>query len=219
MATKQEVKLTAEQKLIGKITNFFENNRLGVIIAAAIVIVAILAAVITVNVINTKNENAQIVAYNLEAKFYELIASDDPDWNSFEAEAKALIKNGSYPSVKAAYVLGLAYYEQQEYADALSAFEKAYNLNTKIYLAPIALVNAAASAEANGDVQKALSLYNNVYDNYPESGVASKALFNVARIYYQQGNVQLAKSTFEQVASYYADSEYGAFATNIANVL
>ncbi|MCF0261377.1 MAG: hypothetical protein HUK23_00525, partial [Sphaerochaetaceae bacterium] len=148
MATKQEVKLTAEEKIIGKVTNFFEKNRLGVIIVAAVILVAFLVAVIAVNVINTKKENAQILAYNLEAKYYDLVASENPDWDSFEAEAKALIKNGAYTSVKAAYVLGLAHYEQEDYANALTAFENAYNLNTKIYMAPIALVNAAASAES-----------------------------------------------------------------------
>ena len=96
---------------------------------------------------------------------------------------------------------------------------QAYNLNTKIYLAPVALSCAAACADTADDMTTALSLYNQVYNDYPDSGVAPRCLFNVARIYLEQGNQQLAQATFAQVADYYPNSEYGKLALNLANVL
>ena len=222
MATKnlqKEEKLTTEQKLIGSVSNFFVKNRLILIIVAAVVIVGIVAAILAVNLTNKAKMNAQIKVAELEQRYTDLLVEDNPDWASLISDLNATVKGSSYPSVKAAYLVGLAYAEQGDYATAQTAFEKAYNLNTKIYLAPLALVNMAACAEEQGNTAKALEVYNQIYNDYPESGAAPKALFNAARIYYQQGNTQLAQATFAQVASYYPNSEYGKLALNLANVL
>lgn len=214
-----EVKLTAEQKLIGKISDFSVKYRIALIIAIVAIVVAIIAGVVAVNVTNNAKDKAQVAVYNLEQEYNELRVAENPDWNSYIAKVNGAIKGSSYSSVKAAYLLGLAYYDMEDYAKAQAAFENAYSLNTKIYMAPLAICNAAACADAQGNSSKALELYNKVASDYSESGVAPRALFNAGRIYYQQGNMQLAKATFEQVADYYANSEYGMMATNIANVL
>lgn len=222
MATKnlsKEEKLTAEEKMIGSVSGFFQKNRIAVIIACAVVVVGIIAAIVIVNGVSASRDKAQIRISELEQEYGTLLASETPDWSSLETELSSMVKGSSYPSVKASYLLGLVYYDQEKYAEAQAAFDKAFNLNKMIYLAPMALVNAAACAEAQGDTAKALDLYNQVYNDYQESGAAPKALFNVARIYMQQGNNQLAQATFAQVADYYPTSEYGLLAKNIANVL
>lgn len=222
MATKnlsKEEKLTAEEKMIGSVSGFFQKNRIAVIIACAVVVVGIIAAIVIVNGVSASRDKAQIRISELEQEYGSLLGSETPDWSSLETELSSMVKGSSYPSVKASYLLGLVYYDQEKYAEAQAAFDKAFNLNKKIYLAPMALVNAAACAEAQGDTSKALDLYNQVYNDYQESGVAPKALFNVARIYMQQGSNQLAQATFAQVADYYPTSEYGLLAKNIANVL
>lgn len=222
MATKnlsKEEKLTAEEKMIGSVSGFFQKNRIAVIIACAVVVVGIIAAIVIVNGVSASRDKAQIRISELEQEYGSLLGSETPDWSSLETELSSMVKGSSYPSVKASYLLGLVYYDQEKYAEAQAAFDKAFNLNKKIYLAPMALVNAAACAEAQGDTAKALDLYNQVYNDYQESGVAPKALFNVARIYLQQGSNQLAQATFAQVADYYPTSEYGLLAKNIANVL
>lgn len=214
-----EVKLSAEQKLIGKVSDFFVKYRIALVIVIVCIVVGLIAGIIGVNVSKSAKEKAQINVYNLEQEYNELRASETPDWNAFISKANGAINGSSYSSVKAAYLVGLAYYDVEDYANAQAAFEKVYSLNTKIYMAPLALCNAAACADAQGNTSKALEYYNQVASDYSESGVAPRALFNAGRIYYQQGNMQLAKATFEQVADYYANSEYGMMATNIANVL
>ena len=222
MATKnlsKEEKLTAEEKMIGTVSNFFQKNRILVIVIAAVIVVGLITAIITVNAINNAKEKAQIRITELEQEYANMLAEETPDWASLEAELKSMIKGSTYASVKASYLLGLCYYDQEKYAEAEQAFADSFNLNTKIYLAPLSLVNEAACAEAQGKTTAALDLYNQVYNDYMESGVAPKALFNVARIYMQQGNTQLAQATFAQVADYYPSSEYGMLAKNLANVL
>ena len=215
----KEEKLSAEEKMIGSVSSFFQKNRIAVIAACLLVVVGIIAAIIIVNGVSASRDKAQIRISELEQKYGTTLSSETPDWAELETELSSMVKGSSYPSVKASYLLGLVYYDQEKYAEAQAAFDKTYNLNKKIYLAPMALVNAAACAEAQGDTAKALELYNQVYNDYQESGVAPKALFNVARIYMQQGNNQLAQATFAQVADYYPTSEYGLLAKNIANVL
>ena len=215
----QEEKQTTEEKLIGSVSNFFQKNKILVIIIIAVVVVGIIAAIVALNISANAKEKAQLKVAELENRYAEVLAQETPDWTALVVDLKANIKGGSYPSVKSAYLLGLAYYQQDDYANAQSAFEQAYNLNKDIYLASEALANAAACADAQGNTSRALELYNQIYNDYPESGSAPKALFNVARIYYQMDNIQLAQATFAQVADYYPNSEYGKLAQNLASVL
>ena len=215
----QEEKQTAEEKLIGSVSNFFQKNKILVIIIIAVLVVGIIAAIVVLNVSANAKEKAQLKVAELENRYAEVLGEEEPDWTALVADLKANIKGGSYPSVKSAYLLGLAYYHQNDYANAQSAFEQVYSLNKDIFLASEALCNAAACAEAQGNTSRALELYNQIYSDYPESGVAPKALFNVARIYYQMENIQLAQATFAQVADYYPESEYGKLAKNLASVL
>ena len=222
MATKnlqKEENLTAEEKMIGKVSSFYEKNRKLIIIVTLVVIVAIVGAIIGIGVSNSAKNNAQIKIANLEQRYGELILEENPDYSSLISDLEPMVKGSSYPSVKAAYLLGLAYYEQKNYASAQSYFEKVYELNSKVYLAPVALVNAAACAEDQGNTAKALELYNQVSSDYPESGVAAKAAFNAARINLLKGNIQLAQASFAQLASSYPNSEYGKLAKNLATVL
>ena len=221
MATKnlQKEELTSEQKMIGQVSTFFEKNRKLIIIAAIVIVVAIVAAIVGINVANSSKAKTQIKIASLEQRYAELIIEENPDFSTLTSDLESMVKGSSYPSVKAAYLLGLVNYEQKNYAEAQSYFEKAYELNSKIYLAPVSLINAASCAEDQGNTAKALELYNQVSSDYPESGVAAKALFNAARIYLQQGNTQLAQASFAQVATSYPNSEYGKLAKNLATVL
>ena len=222
MATKnlqKEENLTAEEKMIGKVSSFYEKNRKLIIIVTLVVIVAIIAAIVGIGVSNSVKNNAQIKIASLEQRYGELILEENPDYSSLITDLDSMVKGSSYPSVKAAYLLGLVYYEQKNYASSQSYFEKVYEMNSKVYLAPVALVNAAACAEDQGNTAKALELYNQVSSDYPESGVAAKAAFNAARINLLQGNIQLAQASFAQLASSYPNSEYGKLAKNLATVL
>ncbi len=216
---RKEEEKTVEQKMINGISTFFEKNLKTVIIAVIAVVVVVLAVVIIVSATSNSKNSAQIKIAEMEEKYTELLAAEEPNWDSFETEVSAMITGSSYPSVKASYLLGLAHYDQAEYEEARDAFKKAYELNKNIYLAPLSLVNEAACEEALGNYTAAISLYGTIVSDYAESGVAAKALFNAGRIYYEQGNTDLAKTYFEQVSSDYPNSEYGKLGKNLANVL
>lgn len=169
-----EKTLSTEEKMIGSVSTFFEKNKLILIVICAVIVVGILAAIIAVNAVNSAKDKAQIKIAKLEQQYAEVLASDAQDWTALTADLQAMVKGSSYASVKSQYLLGLVYYQQQNYTEASDAFMKAYDLNKSIYLAPLSLANAAACAEEGGDSAKALELYNQIYNDYPESGTAAK---------------------------------------------
>ena len=110
MATKnlsKEEKLTAEQKMIGSVSNFFQKNRILVIVLAAVIVVGLITAIVVVNSVNNAKEKAQLKINTLEESYAEQLAAETPEWSTLETELKAMVKGSSYPSVKASYLLGL----------------------------------------------------------------------------------------------------------------
>ena len=217
----EEKKKSGEEKLMDTISSFFEKNwKIVTIVICALLLIG-LGIGIGISIAKNNNRKGHQEIYNLEFEFDSSNSSEDPQWDAYINKLSALVKDGSYKSVKASYLIGLAEYDRENYSNAYDAFMKAYELNKTIYLAPLALCNAAGCLEEMDNVSKALELYNQVYTDYQdtESAVGAKALFNSARIYLQQNNVQVAKTTFEQCADYYPYSEYGKMALSIAETL
>ena len=82
MATKnlsKEEKLTAEEKMIGTVSNFFQKNRILVIIIATVIVVGLITAIITVNAINNAKEKAQIRITELEQEYANMLAEETPE--------------------------------------------------------------------------------------------------------------------------------------------
>ncbi len=179
-----------------------------------------MAIVIISAVVSSNAEKAMIRIVDLDDRCSAYLASEEGNqevFNSLVADLNAEIKNSSYPSTKAAFLLGELYYETKDYQNAYASYLKCYELNTSSYLAPLALVNAAAAVAETGDTDSALELYSKVQD-YEISGVNAKAMFNSALINMGKGNNDLAKSQFEAVVASYSYSEYAALAKNILNV-
>ncbi|MCQ2397908.1 MAG: tetratricopeptide repeat protein [Sphaerochaetaceae bacterium] len=215
---KREDKLTAEQKLIDRISDFLVLNRKYILTVFAAVVVVIVIAVIATAALKSSRDKAFERVMNLSDKAAEAIQDENLDASTYIEEISKEIKGSSYASVKAAYTLGQIYYSEKDYKSAYEAFMNAYNLNNGIYLAPLALINAAASAEANGDVNRAQEIYNQVAD-MKESGVEAKAMFNSARISIQQNDNALAKAYLQQLVDNCPNSEYALLAKNMLNVL
>ena len=100
MATKnlqKEENLTAEEKMIGKVSSFYEKNRKLIIIVTLVVIVAIIGAIIGIGVSNSAKNNAQIKIANLEQRYGELILEENPDYSSLISDLEPMVKGSSYP--------------------------------------------------------------------------------------------------------------------------
>lgn len=216
---KKTEELSTEERLSGTIANFIQKNKDLIIGFCILIVIAIIGVAIGVTASNKAKEKAQIRIDALQTRYTEFTQSlDEEEYASLKADLEKEIKGKKYSSVKAAYLLGLAEFEMKDYEGALANFEKSYELNSKIYLSPLALLNAAVCAENLKDTDKALELYTKASE-YTESGVAAKAIFNIGRIYFESGKYDLAKSNFQLLADNYPYSEYTKLAQNIITVI
>lgn len=214
-AKKAKIEETKEQVLINRISSFASNNKKWIIIALAVIVFALVAVVIITSSVNKNREERLIRVAGYEDSLLEMIDSTDESVvNAYLSNVEKEIDGSSYPSVKAAYILGQYYATKENWAKSYDYFMKAYNLNSEIYLASLSLFNAAVVSEEKGDVDNALALYAQLgaIDDAP---FAPEALFNAARLYMDKGNTDLAKATFQQLASKFVNSEYAFIAKNI----
>ncbi|MCR5761552.1 MAG: tetratricopeptide repeat protein [Sphaerochaetaceae bacterium] len=221
MAKTNKAEASVADKVTGSVTGFYNLHKKVLFIACAAVVVVLLAIVIISSVITSNNEKAMVRIVDLGDRCSAYLTAEESNQETFDAlvaDLNAEIKDSSYVSVKAAYLLGNLYYETEDYQNAYDAYMKCYDLNKDSYFAPLALVNAAAAVEENGDADTALDLYSKVSD-YEISGVNAKALFNSARINLSKGNNDLAKAQLESLVQSYSYSEYAALAKNILNVM
>ena len=221
MKKSKNTEYTATEKIAIKTEGFFQRNIKWLIIVAILIVLAVAAVAIVSVVNNNKNEENFNAVYSLEQSYNNLLTLDDTTSeyttasDAFLADADALIAGAKgYPSLKAEYLKGLYYANVEDYANALTAFESVANKSNDTYLGPLALMNAAAVAENNGDQAKALEYFNKVWDDYGADAAESpKALFNIGRIYESQGDVELAKATYQQLVDQYSTtSEYAKLA-------
>ncbi len=216
---KNTKELSAEEKLQNRISGFFERNAKTLLICAASLVVLV-AIIVTVTAVSSANrEKAMVRIQSLEETVVGAYAGmEDSDKAAVISSLEAEEKGKNYVSFKASYLKGLAYFQDEKYQSSYDAFMACVSKKSDSYLAPIALVNAAAAQEALGNTTEALDLYNRVTSDYKESGMGAKALFNTGRIYFQQGNTALALSVFNQLIDKYPSSEYSALAKNIVSV-
>ncbi len=136
-------------------------------------------------------------------------------FDSLVAELNALASKGGskYPSVKAQYLLGMAYYGQENYEMALNNFLESAKKGKGTYMESLSIMNAAAVSEQLGNNVKALEYYQRVWDTFGNSAAeAPKALFSIARLHEFNGNITLAKAVFQQLADEFPTSEYAKLA-------
>ena len=133
---KKDKKLTSSEKIAARTESFFAKNaRLLAIIGIIIVVLCVVIAVVSITS-NSSRDKIATATYELEQDYYNLLVMDETsdEYNTaaseFIASADAIIseaKTGDYASLKAKYLLGLYYYDAEDWANALSYFEQVVN--------------------------------------------------------------------------------------------
>lgn len=227
--------LSKDEKLQMKLSDFIFANRKVLIVIVGVILVALIAlgVVLYVNEKTTAKQFAQISS--LQTAYGQLL-SEDPTANGYQSKKDALVADlnalsssggRKYPAVRAEYTLGLIYWDDKDYQQALEAFLDVNSRMPSTYLGSLALFNAGAASEELGDDITALEYYQQVLDNYDSESaknsklnsndaapVAAKALFGIARLNEKSGNIDLAKASFQKLADEFPFSEYGKLAQN-----
>lgn len=222
---KDEIKLTATEKVAQKAEGWIESHAKLLAIIGAALVVLVIALVIIFNVVGNNKEKTASALTAVEKSYNELytLDSESDEYKAaladFKTEAEALVKGGlkTYEGAKAALLLGdIAFYEN-DYQTALNYYSDVMTAQSKTYLFQVASMNAAACKENLGDIQGALDIYNRLWDSFGREGFfGSRALFNAARLYEELGQIDIAKATYEQVVGEYGElqSEYANLATS-----
>lgn len=210
---KVEEKLSEEQKLIKKISDFTDKNK-KFVLYGIIAFVAILFIALIITVVSSSSSQKALVRVS---SYGDQLAEQDVNVDELITNLKKEVKGSSYSSVKAQYLIGIAYAQNNDLSTAYDSFIKASKLNSKIYLSNLALLNAAVCKDNLGDTAAAIDLYNQVIGLDDDYGLAPRALFNIGRIYYLEGNTELAKATFQNLVDEYSNSEYARIAKNVVS--
>ena len=219
---KDSAEITLTEKIEGSLNSFLaRNKKIAIIVLAVIVIGLVVLGIVTS--VNQKTLQTQFNSIDLlETSYSELLTMGSED-EGYQAKYDELVaglndlasKGKNYPSLKAQYLVGMVAFEKDEFQKALDSFVSTYTNAGKIYLASLALTNAAVSAEELGNDSLALEYYTKVIDEFGLTAAeAPKALFGQARLQEKSGNTDLAKATFQQLADQFPTSEFAKIATN-----
>jgi tetratricopeptide (TPR) repeat protein len=193
-----EVEKKEKLNIGGALNDFIQRNRKGLFISMAAIVVIVIGFAVFVSVMDKVQSGALSKAEDFKRRYEALriyTNSEDPDAagkqeeiSALEAELKAFEETNSGYALAMAYAIsaGIAG-DRKNWAEAESAWVSAAAAARKSYFAPIALFNAAASAENQNSNDRAIELYNQALefgDRFPE---APRAQFAVGRIMEIQG--------------------------------
>jgi tetratricopeptide (TPR) repeat protein len=197
--------MTAEAGKTGKsnigeaLNDFIQKNRKGLFFSLAAIVVILIGFAVFVTVKDNLQARALSRAEEFKRRYETLriyIDSEDPaalakqeEISALEAELTAFEGSNSGYALVMAYAIraGIAG-DRKNWAEAETAWVNAAAAAGKSYFKPIALCNAAASAENQSNNDRAIELYNQALesgDSFPE---APRAQFAVGRILEIQGN-------------------------------
>ncbi len=220
MAEKKE--LSFQNRVEQKLSLFMRKNKNLLLILGAALILALIIVIIVLSVSSSQAETRQEKIDALTEQYTEWTSTQSETEGEGSALPETLVADlsdlagsskGSYPALKAEYLLGLIAFEQENYDEAISHLETVVDNGKDTYLASLALFNLGVVSEKNGDTQGALAYYQSVYESSEGEAVESaRALFNVGRIHELNGDSDLALAVLQQLADEFPNSEYAKLA-------
>jgi tetratricopeptide (TPR) repeat protein len=211
-----------EKLNIGGILNdFIQRNRKGLLTGFAAMLVIVIGFAVFVTVRNQLQAGALSKAEEFKRRYEALrifIGREDPealekqeDISLLEADLNAFEAANSGYALVMAYAISARIEEARKgWAEAENIWVRAAAAAGKSYFAPIALYNAAASAENQNNNDRAIELYNQVLefgDTFPE---APRAQLAVGRIREIQGNKDGALEAYRTLTGKWPDDSLWA---------
>ncbi|MDR2211074.1 MAG: tetratricopeptide repeat protein [Spirochaetaceae bacterium] len=183
------------------IADFMQRNRKSLLALIVILAGGIIGLVAFFAVRSGLQKDAIITLEEIEER---LTLLGDLSENAKSAEVEALLQeltefaSGTfgYAAARSYSLAAAVYMERNEWEKAEQAYLDSARKAGKTYLAPLALYNAAAAAEEQGNLETALEYYTQSLDfsgNFPG---ASRARFNIGRIYEAQKDTEAASDAY-----------------------
>jgi tetratricopeptide (TPR) repeat protein len=104
------------------------------------------------------------------------------------------------------YVIGNLLYEEKMYRDAKKYSLRFVDKSPSSFFAPLALQQAARSAEMLGDLDEAFNLYKRLESEYGDSEIADHIYYDLGRIYGKRGDKFKAREYYNKLIISYPKS-------------
>lgn len=201
------------------LATFIANNRVPFMVIAAVVVVLVIGVGIYTYVHQNRVEQSAAAAEQMQSLFSDWQATEDDQKSELAEEITATGNttidkfSGMYAAARARLVLGRLAYAQEEYSAAVEHFTALADTQPKSYLAPVALMHAAAAQEKSGEYENAIASYQRVREKYADSfPEVSHALFSIGRLYEQIEDRDAALQAYNEVVDEFSSSNW----TNLA---
>jgi tetratricopeptide (TPR) repeat protein len=194
------------------LSEFIQRNRRGLVVCLAVIIAAVIGAVAAFSIRDTMRTKALSAVEEYVRRYEALriyITSEEPADESKKAEVTTLLeelaafegRNSGYAAARASAVSAGIYGDQKNWAEAEKAWTSAARAAAKTYLEPVALFNAAAAAEEQGNNAGAIDLYKQAVSRGDIFPAAARAQFAVGRLQEAQGLKDAALEAYRAVVA------------------
>jgi len=188
-----------------KINEFVKNNRKAIFIAIGVILVLFIGLIAYLSITDSLNKKAITALDELNGRIDDLSLNNEEDYNTPEvesllAEFKTFAeKTNGFAGSKAWAVIGQIYSSRKDWSNAQEAWLAVAKKGNKTYLAPIALYNAAAAAEEQGNLEQAIELLEQCVAHKFEFPAAPHAQFSIGRLHETLGNKTAAAEAYRVV--------------------
>lgn len=198
------------------VAHFIQRFRIFLISFLVLVAVGIIVAAVYQGISSASSNAVTKVTEELETAYENLkSAKDDTEKLAFQKifdEVSQKIEksySGSFAQQRCDYYQGNLKFAAKDFGGAEIAFAKAAKDLNSSYLAPIALMNAAISAEENLNTPKTVSYLTDLVQNYAKtSALAYRAQFNLGRLAESQKQWAVAKDVYQKLLDSFGSSSW-----------
>lgn len=189
-------------------------------VMAGIALILILVAIGTVEFFSSqKEEKSILMAEDIDSAYQEYRIAAEDDKAGLKDNLVALIEEakndypGLYAELRALSTESLLLADEEKWSDAAQGFIAIADNFSDSYIAPVALINASAMREEEGNTEAAAQLLERVLADYKDvSADIPEVLFNLGRLSEMMSDTQKAVDYYDQINNDYSSSSW----TNIA---
>jgi len=188
-----------------KINDFIKNHRKAIFITVGILFFLFIGLIAFLSISDALNKKATAALDELYGRYDELSLNNDEDFYTEDLEylltdLKAFAeKTKGFAGSKAWSIIGQIYSGRKDWSLAQDAWLSAAKTGNNTYLAPIALFNAAAAAEEQGNLEQAIDLLKQCVAHKFEFPAAPRAQFSIGRLYETIGDSAAAIEAYRDV--------------------
>jgi tetratricopeptide (TPR) repeat protein len=194
-----------------KINDFVKNNRKAIFTVICTLFVLFVGLVAYLSITDSLNKKATIVMDEFNGKFDDLSLINEEDYYTEDvenllAELKTFAgKTKGFAGSKTWAIIGQIYSGRKDWGNAQEAWLLSAKTGNKTYLGPVALFNAAAAAEEQGNLEQAIELLEQCVAHKFEFPAAPRAQFSIGRLHETLGNNTSAVEAYRTVMIKWAE--------------